>query len=276
MRPLILFALLAVFGSVSPYRFEAQEPIPEPNPGVSQLAARIGELLVKAHVNKIVFADLRGPNGEVHPVGPWLADQLTASCSKDFPSLEVIRRPKDEAAGAGSDDQNDPAKSVEDWAGRTGATVVVIGTFARRPDGIGISLKALTVDLPAVVAQATGLVPITDAISALSPMPIPAPNSSVPRAGVGGHSVPQCIYCPAPEYTSKGRSKRIEGSVVLQVTVTPDGRAINISVTRSLDPGLDAQAVKVVSKWKFKPAVGPTGQLVPVIVPIEITFHLFN
>lgn len=261
-------------------RLDSQEPIPEANPGVSQLAAKIGDLLQKAHVTKVVFADLKGPSGETHPVGGWLAEQLTAACSKDFPSLAVISQPANEAAGTSPDDQKDPAKSVEDLGDRTGANVVVTGTFAELPNGIngiGVSLRALGVSGPhSVVAQADGLILITATVAALSPDPLPKMPAGVPRAGVAGVGVPTCDYCPPPTYTSKARHAGLQGTVALQVTITPDGRATNISVTKSLSPDMDAQAIKAVSKWRFKPAPGLSGNPVPVIAPIEVTFQLFN
>jgi hypothetical protein len=111
---------------------------PSADAAILQLAARIAEPLQMAHATKVIFADLKGPQGEVHPVGRWLADQLAASCNKDFPSLEVILRPANEdavAAADGSNFQTEPAKSLEDWARRMGANVFVSGTFARLAAG---------------------------------------------------------------------------------------------------------------------------------------------
>ena len=51
------------------------------------------------------------------------------------------------------------------------------------------------------------------------------------------------------------------------------GRADDIQVTRSLDPGLDANAVGAVSQWLFKPGT-KDGQPVDVAVTIEINFKL--
>ena len=65
------------------------------------------------------------------------------------------------------------------------------------------------------------------------------------------------------------------GSVVLQVIITADGRATNITVVKGPGLGLEEEAIKAVKGWRFKPAVGPSGKPVPVIVPIEVTFRLF-
>jgi len=98
----------------------------------------------------------------------------------------------------------------------------------------------------------------------------PPPPASRARA-----NAPTCVSCPPPEYTKKARKDKVEGTVVLKVTITPDGRATNISVTNSLREDLDTQAINAVAKWKFKPATAPDGKVVPVSCPIEVTFRLY-
>ena len=95
------------------------------------------------------------------------------------------------------------------------------------------------------------------------------------RAGVNGVGVPVCLYCPTPQYSDEARKAKYQGTVVLQVTITTDGRAINISVVKSPGLGLEEKAVEAVKGWKFKPAVGPSGKPVATIVPIEVTFRLY-
>jgi len=95
------------------------------------------------------------------------------------------------------------------------------------------------------------------------------------RAGINGVGVPVCIYCPTPQYSDEARKAKYQGTVVLQITVTLDGRAVNISVVKSPGLGLEEKAIEAVKTWKFKPAVGPSGKAVPVIVPIEVTFRLY-
>lgn len=119
---------------------------------ISQLTARIADPLQKAHATKVVFADLKGPDGQTHPFGRWLSDQLANSCNQDFPALEIIIRPQHEEAAQDVDEaghQKQAFKSVEEWARSVGANVVVTGTFAKFSDGIGISLRALSSSDPA-------------------------------------------------------------------------------------------------------------------------------
>ena len=95
------------------------------------------------------------------------------------------------------------------------------------------------------------------------------------RAGVNGVGMPSCLYCPDPQYSDEARKAKYQGVVVLLVIITTDGRATNIQVLKSPGLGLDEKAVEAVRQWKFKPAPGPTGKIVPVQVPIEVTFRLF-
>ncbi|MGC0772416.1 MAG: energy transducer TonB [Candidatus Acidiferrum sp.] len=95
------------------------------------------------------------------------------------------------------------------------------------------------------------------------------------RAGVNGVGVPECIYCPPPLYSDDARKAKYMGSVVLQVTVTADGRAVNISIVKDPGMGLGEKAVESVRTWRFRPAAGPNGKIIPVIVPIEVTFRLY-
>jgi periplasmic protein TonB len=95
------------------------------------------------------------------------------------------------------------------------------------------------------------------------------------RAGVNGVGIPVCLYCPIPQYSDEARKAKYQGTVVLQVTITTDGRAINISVVKGPGLGLEEKAIEAVKGWKFKPAVGPSGKPVATIVPIEVTFRLY-
>ncbi|MFI5094622.1 MAG: energy transducer TonB [Candidatus Acidiferrales bacterium] len=94
------------------------------------------------------------------------------------------------------------------------------------------------------------------------------------RPGVGGVTIPACVYCPSPSYTDEARTAKFSGSVILQVVVTADGRAENISVVRKAGYGLEQSAIETVRTWQFRPAKGPDGNPVATVVPIEVTFRI--
>ena len=68
---------------------------------------------------------------------------------------------------------------------------------------------------------------------------------------------------------------KVQGTVLLECVVNPNGTVGDIHVVRSLDPtfGLDEEAIKAAREWLFKPGTR-LGQPVPVLVTIELTFTL--
>ncbi|MGA2421377.1 MAG: energy transducer TonB [Candidatus Acidiferrum sp.] len=95
------------------------------------------------------------------------------------------------------------------------------------------------------------------------------------RAGVNGVGQPQCIYCPAPEFSDEARKAKYQGVVLLDVTITADGRVIDPVVVKGPGLGLDEKAIEGVKKWKMRPALGPGGKPVTCRAPIEVTFRLY-
>src|SRR5271155_5092470 len=96
-----------------------------------------------------------------------------------------------------------------------------------------------------------------------------------PSAGTGGYGYPTCIYCPRPDYSDAAVKAKYQGTVILMVVIGPDGRAIDIHVSKGLGLGLDEKAIEAVRSYRFKPAIGPNGKPAAVSAPIEVTFRLF-
>jgi TonB family protein len=86
----------------------------------------------------------------------------------------------------------------------------------------------------------------------------------------GSVTAPRLIAEVKPKYTNEAVLNRIQGTVVLEVVVTRDGRTSHIRVTRSLDPGgLDQQAIAAVAEWRFEP-----GRLAGTPVDVAVTILL--
>jgi TonB family protein len=94
------------------------------------------------------------------------------------------------------------------------------------------------------------------------------------RAGVNGVGQPACIYCPDPEYSDEARKAKYQGTVVLDVTVTSDGRVLDPRVVKGPGLGLEERALAQVRNWKMRPAMGPNGKPVTCRVQIEVLFRL--
>jgi periplasmic protein TonB len=93
-----------------------------------------------------------------------------------------------------------------------------------------------------------------------------------PGAGV---SMPQLIHESKPNYTNEAMRARVQGAVVLEAIVMPDGTVGAAHVTRSLDMvfGLDQEALRTIRQWRFAPG-RRGGKPVPVRVAIEMSFTL--
>jgi TonB family protein len=73
---------------------------------------------------------------------------------------------------------------------------------------------------------------------------------------------------------TKPAPPKFQGSVILQIVVTADGRAENIFAVKGPGSGLVQQAIETVRTWRFKPAHGPDGAAVASSVPVLVAFRL--
>jgi protein TonB len=98
------------------------------------------------------------------------------------------------------------------------------------------------------------------------------PTIYVPGNGV---SLPQVVKQVKAEYTEEAKQNRIEGKVGLDVVVLADGTIGDVKVAQSLDTvyGLDANAVKAMKQWRFKPGM-KDGKPVAVRVAVDIGYSL--
>ena len=254
----------------------AQTPV-APDAALTDLAGRLGQTLTDGGIKRVAVLDLHGPQGESLPAGVWIADQLSSALQGQFPGLEVIDRARVKSAALEA--QRDPAAAEGRTLVRTGhalgADAVVTGSYALMGQRLGITLLNTNLThsgklLPSV----RGGMPATDEIKSLSTEEIPAFKQSVPCAGTAGISNPRCIRCPNPEYTDQARKAHYSGTVVLEVSVTPEGHTDNIVVISSPGLGLDKKSIETVKKWQFEPAKDLDDKPVATRVPIEISFRL--
>jgi protein TonB len=168
-----------------------------------------------------------------------------------------------------------------------------------------VAAPDLSLVIPAV-ATATGLRDLPGAITAVD---LPVPGSRGPGRGPGsgtgdgggdgpgdgdglgdgrvagtggdifepgsGVSMPQVIHDPRPGYTSQAMQAKIQGVVLMEAVVQPDGTVGSVQVTRSLDQrfGLDQEAMRTIRQWRFLPGMRGN-KPVAVRVAIEMTFTL--
>ncbi|HLH17807.1 MAG TPA: energy transducer TonB [Bryobacteraceae bacterium] len=128
--------------------------------------------------------------------------------------------------------------------------------------------------LPALLFVAAGCAMAQGGGGDRRPMESTVPGTGVYRIG-NGVSPPQLIEKVEPKYTEQARQAKYQGTVLLYIEVNPEGQATNIRVQRGLGLGLDENAVKAVSQWKFKPGM-KDGAPVTVAATVEVNFRLLS
>lgn len=77
-----------------------------------------------------------------------------------------------------------------------------------------------------------------------------------------------------PVYTIETlHQRKVQGKVLLEAIVLPNGTVGDVRVTRPLDPDLDQSAIAALRQWVFLPAVVDDAP-VPVLVEVELTFTI--
>jgi TonB family protein len=98
-------------------------------------------------------------------------------------------------------------------------------------------------------------------------------NQDIHQVG-GAVLPPKAIHAPTPKYTNAARRAQLEGDCVVELVVDGQGRPQDIHVKKSLDEGLDHNAIKAVKKYRFKPAT-MNGKPVAVLVDIDVHFSIY-
>jgi TonB family protein len=143
------------------------------------------------------------------------------------------------------------------------AAPVMLLASAVQPEPV----RATALDLPAPVAMSRPA-PASD------PRPLAVPQQATPVLRPGnGVTNPVPIKRADPKYTEEARLAGIQGEVDLDVVVLSNGTVGDVRITKSLEAGLDAQAILSAKQWLFKPAM-KDGTPVNMIVGLAIEFKL--
>jgi TonB family protein len=84
---------------------------------------------------------------------------------------------------------------------------------------------------------------------------------------------PKVVSKVEPNYTDDALNAKIQGPVILSLLIDAQGRPKNIHVTKSLNKGLDQQAVDAIEQWHFAPGI-KDGKPVRAAATIEVNFRL--
>jgi len=81
----------------------------------------------------------------------------------------------------------------------------------------------------------------------------------------GSVLAPRLLREVKPKYTSDALREKVQGAVWLELVVTRSGTPTNIRVVRSLERGLDQEAIAAMEQWRFVP-----GMLAGAPVDVEV------
>ena len=107
------------------------------------------------------------------------------------------------------------------------------------------------------------------------PAPPPPPKAEVPKGPVrvgGKISEPKKTRNVAPTYPEIAKRARVQGTVILEATISPQGRVTDVKVLRGI-PMLDEAAMGAVRQWTYSPTL-LNGVPVPVIMSVTVNFRL--
>ena len=110
-------------------------------------------------------------------------------------------------------------------------------------------------------------------LGAIAEAPPPPPPPPAPAVRIGGDIKPPVkIKHVNPEYPPIAQSARVQGVVIVEATIGPDGLVTNTRILRSI-PLLDLAALDAVRQWQFQPTL-VQGVPVPVIMTVTVQFTL--
>lgn len=269
-------ARLAIVGlflgalSVFPARAQPSE--------LDALAAQVRKALLDANKKSVVIADFTGPTGNISELGREVADQLSACLVKADPQIVVLDRGRlrillrekklftidlthEEVAGA-------VGKLV-------GAEEVITGKIESDSGAYKVSLTGW-IEREKKPFKASASLAKSDKWRSLETRPVDGPDGTTYSFVKKVVSMPECLRCPDPSYTPEARSKRLEGRVLLAVTVTTEGHATDFLLLKRLGLGLDEKAIETIKNWSFRPGSGSDGKPVPVRITVEMEFRLLR
>jgi protein TonB len=99
-----------------------------------------------------------------------------------------------------------------------------------------------------------------------------SPAEATPVRVGAGIREPRKTRNVSPVYPKEAVAARIQGVVILECTISPQGKVVAVRTLRSV-PMLDAAAIEAVRQWEYTPTL-LNGVPVPVIMTVTVNFKL--
>lgn len=120
------------------------------------------------------------------------------------------------------------------------------------------------------------LVPLVIAGGAMAgePASTPATAAAGTPSAAAIQELPEAVYRKEPSFPREALIKRIDGFVVVELDLRPDGTVAKARVLESGPPGLfDKSALDAVKRWRFEPTL-VDGVAVPRTITQRLDFRL--
>jgi TonB family protein len=240
----------------------------------------------------ILVVNFAGPTGSTSLLGMQLADAVSAQMTAQSNGIRIADRGRLQSY---LEKERIPSNLLEEdnaarWLAMENAANAALVGYVKE-EQTGIHLRVQLLDAHQLLKKADGkekVGPIEDLTFAnLSGDLDPSePFSNLPKSDAEYQAMkaaaskaaaatpPRGLRTPNPEYTNAARIAKFKGNLILAVTISADGRPLEVRVVRGLPFGLNRSSLETVRTWTFQPATSG-GAPVQTLVPVEVTFRLY-
>lgn len=246
-------------------------------PPLDDLAHRMADSLTQSKQKSVAVFAFVGPDA-AEALGQRLAGDFQLALAKSTHSVRVEERSQlldilgaTSALSASVDDADTASWFLRD----SDVDTAILGTVSNEDAGLHVRVRAIRVRDAQQIAEFDTIVRLTDDLKQLIGRTAGREFANWPRGGKNGYSLPICVSCPKPQYLGRPLGRRIEGTVVLEISVGEDGRARHIRIKKAAPYGMTEKALAAVQTWRYKPATGPDGKVAAVRETVEMNFLIF-
>ncbi len=277
--------------AVSQERAKLIDPKAGPPPTLEQVVEKLTFRAEKLGCNsddcKLLVLDFASTSGSTEMLDIKLADQLASIFAKTLQKGRIIERSGVREFLARERIPYDLLKSdaARRWLGRElGATTVVAGDLnvsepvpqamftlfdAQDPDKV----EYFGTELP-VTAYSPGDFQASEPFGPRDTPKTTKNGAVVYQPGTAGLTSATCDYMPNPPYTDAAREAQLDGVIVIEAIITPEGKVESPQVVKGVPGGLNDVTRKTMETWRCKPAL-KDNQPVATVVQFEVNFRLF-
>jgi hypothetical protein len=250
---------------------------------LDELTAQIANKLKGEKPHMVAVVEFTAPDGSPSSQGDYFAWFVVSALKYHAKKLPVADREAFKSALAKAEisprDLNSPETLVK-LAAQVHIDFITTGTVETAPDSYTIHVTTRRLTNASKLIDKTTVIHRTEFTDSLSePFPpktdYPVVNTIGPGGTVDKSHIPVCVHCPPPSYNDEARRDKIQGTSIFEVLVSPTGEVVKAHPTKLLGYGLDQEGFETIKRWRLRPALGPDGKPIAVIVSIEVSFRLY-